>query len=95
MYLLKMLLKLKCRGFKKNNNWKKYFMILNSNSNLGIQTMEFQILRYIRRPKYRILKLIDFKSKHFKSLVQNNPTPNVAIQMNFKYFGHFVGSKVN
>ena len=70
-------------------------MILNSNSNLGIQTMEFQILRYIRRPKYGILKLIDFKSGHFKSLVQNNPNPNVAIQMNFKYFSHFLGSKDN
>ena len=46
MYLLKMLLKLKGRGFKKNNNWKKYFMILNSNSNLGIQTMKFQIMNF-------------------------------------------------
>ena len=67
MYLLKMLLKLKCRGFKKNNNWKKYFMILNSNSNLGI-TMEFQILCCIRRPNQGILKSIDFKSRHFKSI---------------------------
>ena len=44
-------------------------MILNSNSNLGIQTMEIQILRCIRRPKQGILKLIDFKSGHFKSIV--------------------------
>ena len=39
-----MLLKLKCRSFKKNNNWKKYFMILNPNPNLGIPTLEFQIM---------------------------------------------------
>ena len=68
VYLLKILLKLKCRNFKKNNNWKKYFMILNSNSNLGIKTMEFQILDCIRRPKQGILKSIDFKLGHFKSI---------------------------
>ena len=43
-------------------------MILNSNSNLGIQTMEFQILCCIRRPKHGILKSIDFNSGHFKSV---------------------------
>ena len=48
MYLLKMLLKLKCRRFKKKNNWKKYFMILipNPNPKLGIPTMEFQIMNF-------------------------------------------------
>ena len=43
-------------------------MILNSNSNLGIQIMEFQILHCIRRPKQGILKSIDFKLGHFKSI---------------------------
>ena len=55
-------------GLRKKKNWKKYFMILNSNSNLGIQTIEFQILCCIRRPKQGILKSIDFKSGHFKSI---------------------------
>ena len=40
-------------------------MILNPNPNFGIQTMEFQILRCIQRPKQGILKSMDFKSRHF------------------------------
>ena len=43
-------------------------MILNSNSNLGIQIIEFQILCCIKRPKQGISKSIDFKSGHFKSI---------------------------
>ena len=51
-----MLLILKCRKFKKIIIGKNSLLILNPNSNpnLDIQTMEFQILRCIKRPKQRI-----------------------------------------
>ena len=52
----------------KNNNLKKYFMILNPNPNLGIQIKEFQSLRCIKRPKQGILKSMDFKSRHCRSI---------------------------
>ena len=38
------------------------------NSNLGIQTLEFQILHCLKRPKQKILKSMNFKSRHFKSM---------------------------
>ena len=71
MYLLKKLLKLKRRRFKKKNNWKKYFMILipNPNPNLGIPTIEFQILHCIKILKQGILKSMDFKSRHLNPLI--------------------------
>ena len=40
-------------------------MILNPNPNFGIQTMEFQILRCIQRPKQGILKINGFQIKAF------------------------------
>ena len=49
-----MLLKLKCRKFKKNNIGKNILLILNPNPNLGIQTTEFQILHCTKKPKQGI-----------------------------------------
>ena len=92
MYLLKMLLKLKCRRFKKNSDWKKYFMILNPilnpNPNLGIQTMEFKILCSIKRPKQGILKSMDIKSRHFKfiNLKSKCCHPNTTLTFFFFFF---------
>ena len=43
-------------------------MILNPNSNLGIQTMKFQIRHCLKRHKQGILKSMNFKSRHFKSI---------------------------
>ena len=37
----------------------------NSNPNLGIQTMEFQILHCLKWPKQGIFKSMDFKSRNF------------------------------
>ena len=69
-----MLLKLKCRRFRKKK-WKKYFMILipNPNPNLGIPTNgisnnEFQILRCIKRLKQGI-KINRFQSRHLNPLI--------------------------
>ena len=44
---IKNVLKLKCRRFKKSNNWKIYILlILNLNPNLGIQKMKFQLMNF-------------------------------------------------
>ena len=45
-----MLLKLKCRKFKKNNIGKNILLILNPNPILGIQITEFQILHCTKGP---------------------------------------------
>ena len=49
---------------------KKYILLIlnpnpNSNPNLGIQTMEFQILHCLKWPKQGIFKSMDFKSRNF------------------------------
>ena len=71
-----MLLKLKCRRFKKINNWKKIFYDLKSNSkskskfrypNNEISNDEFQILHCLKTPKKGNFKPMDFKSMNFKS----------------------------
>ena len=64
-----MLLKLKCRKFKKIIIGKNSLLILNPNPNLDIQTMEFQILHRIKRPKQWILKSMDFKSRFLNPLI--------------------------
>ena len=52
---------------------KKYILLIlnlnpNPDPNLGIQTMKFQILHCLKRPKQRILKSRVFKLRHFKSM---------------------------
>ena len=49
-----MLLKLKCKKFKKIIIGKNSLLILNQNPNLDIQTMKFQTLHCIKRPKQGI-----------------------------------------
>ena len=64
-----MLLKLKCKKFKKIIIGKNSLLILNPNPNLDIQTMEVQILHCIKRPKQWILKSMDFKSRFLNPLI--------------------------
>ena len=58
VFIKKILLKLKCKKFKKIIIGKNTLLILNLNSNpnpnLDIQTMEFQTLHCINRPKQGI-----------------------------------------
>ena len=49
-----MLLKLNVESLRKIIIGKIILLILNPNSNLGIQTTEFQILHYTKRPKQGI-----------------------------------------
>ena len=63
-----MLLKLKCRKFKKNNNWENYFIDFKSKSNFRYPNNGISNPSLYKKTQIRNLKINGFQIKAFLNL---------------------------